>query len=178
MGIQKRLIAIGVVVLATGGTGVMPIPLPAQARAETAIPVDSAPTFARLTLRALTLKVQLQTLRATIGEQAPGARGGERAHPPAWRDSVLAIGDGIAALRGDVLRLERAYQHARSDGGTKLATQLGTLVTALAHGVRTLADTGDSRAARTEISHLSAQLDALLQKVAEGEACCRITLHQ
>jgi hypothetical protein len=157
----------------------MPRVLAAQGRVEVS-PSDSAPTFNQLTLRILTLKVQTQTLRARISEQSPsapvGAGDGGGWGPGAWRDSVQAIRAGITSLKADVRRLEQVYRRAGHAAGVRVATQLHALVTGLERAVAALAQPRDTHAARIEISHLSAKLEAMLQKVAEGEACCSIAV--
>jgi hypothetical protein len=151
-----------------------PRALAAQERAEVS-PHDSAPTLNQLTLKILTLKVQTQTLRAQISEQPPSAPVGSAGggwSAAAWRDSVQAIRGGITSLKADVRRLEHAYRRAGHPAGVRLATQLKALVSGLDDACRALAEARDTPAARAEITHLSAKLEAMLQKVADGEACC------
>jgi hypothetical protein len=127
---------------------------------------DTAPTFDQLARRVLTLKVEVEWLRGRLDASGRSGR------PVGWTDSVAAVRAGLGVLDTDARRLKAAYQSARHDKGVKLATELVALVGRASTSFSDVARARDERSARTAITHLAAGLDALLQKIAEGEACC------
>lgn len=130
---------------------------------------DSAPTYDQLARSVLTLKVQVEGLRARIG-QRPGADGGWR--PAAWADSLNAIRSGLVALGSSTGRLEGMYRAARHSPGLRVATELSRLVERARYPVDSLTQAASPASARTAATHLAAGIEALLQKIAEGETCC------
>jgi len=140
---------------------------------------DAAPTFDQLARRVLTLKVQVDALRARL--ETPGSRGvgggdGAAWQPVAWSDSLQAFRSGVGVLAQDARRLQAGYRSAHHDAGTRVATELIALTERVRTASDRLAVARDARSARTTITHATAGLDALVQKLAEGEACCKAIL--
>jgi hypothetical protein len=139
---------------------------------------DSAPTFDQLARRVLTSKVQVEALRARLdgraSSAADGSPGGWR--PIAWADSLGAMRIGFDSLAADSRRLQRMYRKASHDQGLKVATDLVALVEGSREAFEALVRAANARSARAEITHVAAGLDALLQTIAEGEACCKKAL--
>ena len=79
---------------------------------------DAAPTFDQLARRVLTLKVQVDALRARL--ETPGSRGvgggdGAAWQPVAWSDSLQAFRSGVGVLAQDARRLQAGYRSAHHD---------------------------------------------------------------
>jgi hypothetical protein len=139
---------------------------------------DSSPTFDQLARRVLTLKVEVEWLRGRLDDRGSSAAGDGRTgwRPLAWTDSLEAIQPGLDVLGVDARRLRAAYQGARHDLGLKLATELIALVERAGASFNSVVRARDERSARAAITHLTAGLDALIQKIGEGEACCKAAL--
>jgi len=135
-----------------------------------------ASAFDAIARQVLTLKLQSETKRERLSNL--GASNGSAAEwrPVAWSDSLTAMRTGVDLLAAEVRRLEATYARARQDQGLKLATQLIALVERVRVSLETLARSRDQRTARTALTHLGAALDALTQKIGEGEVCCQAGL--
>lgn len=131
---------------------------------------ESAPSYDQLARSVLTLKVQVEGLRARIG-QRPGGDAGEW-RPAAWADSLTAIRSGLVALGSSTSQLEGMYRAARHRPGLRVATELRRLVERARYPVDSLTHAASPASARTAATHLAAGIEALLQKIAEGETCC------
>jgi hypothetical protein len=139
---------------------------------------DSAPTFDQLARRVLTLKVEVEWLRVRSEDRSSSVAGDGRTgwRPFAWTDSLDAMRVGLDMLAADARRLETAYQSARHARGVKVASELIALVAGARDSFDDLPQARNERSARIAITHLAAGLDALIQKIAEGEACCKAAL--
>jgi len=147
---SRRLGVIGLVIV----IGLQPAALRAQARD------SAAPSrFDPIARRVLTLKLQSETLRGRLNAAPDGWE------PLGWNDSLAALRTGVDLLAAEARRLQ--------DQGLKLAPQLLSLVERVRIAFETLKHSRDERDARTALAHLSAGLDALEQKIVEGEATRR-----
>ena len=132
---------------------VQPTAAPAQAQAhDSALPSRFDPIARRM----LTLKVKGETLRRRLDDGWP---------PPGWDDSLRTMHADVVLLQTEARRL--------NDEGLQIAPQLVALVDRTRASLDALAHAQDPRSARTALTHFGAGLDALGQKIAEGEACCR-----
>ena len=147
---SRRLGVIGFVI----AIGVQPAAIRAQARDSTA-----PSRFDPIARRVLTLKLESETLRGRLNAAADGWQ------PLGWNDSLAAMRTGVDLLAAEARRLQGQ--------GLKLAPQLLTLVERVRIALQTAAHARDQRDARTALAHLSAGLDALEQKIVEGEATRR-----
>jgi hypothetical protein len=163
---SRTLGAIGLVVTVAG----QPAALRAQAR-DSAAPRPSA--FDAIARQVLTLKLQSETKRERLTNLGVLDGSAGEWKPVAWSDSLAAMRTGVDLLSAEVRRLESTYARARHDQGMRLAAQLLALVDRVRVSLETLARSRDQRAARTALTHLGAALDALTQKIGEGEVCCQ-----
>ena len=143
---SRTLGAIGVVIA-------MSIPSPGATLHAQARDAAAPSPFDPIARRVLVLKVESQALRDRLNEGWP---------PPGWTDSLAAMRAGVALLMVEALRLK--------DQARTVAPQLLALVERAGVSLETLGGTRDQRSARTALAHLSAGLDALQQKISEGEA--------
>lgn len=141
---------------------------PAGALAAQGGAAEATPTFDKLARRVLTLRVQTEGLRGRLESEW---------QPIAWRDSLNAVRAGIEALKADARGLGAVYRRAGHARGVTLATELGALVDHARDSFNRLARATDARMGRTAVTHLAAGLEAMMQKITEGEACCGAAIH-